>query len=390
MLGNDPYGQPGGAPVATAAPVKKRSLKWLWITLGVVAALLVAGGAAGAYALVQYSAPAAAASQFCSDLKTQNYDSAYGMLSAKLQATYTSPQFHTANGVLDAAEGKVTACGAASGSGAYDYSLGASKATVVAVITRETQGSLQGKVQLANESGWKVDALDTSLLGINLGALQTLGAFCAAEQSQSYSTAFGLLNSTLQTETGTADAFTSAQQLQDQVDGKVTACAIKAIPSGNTDTSTTVTVTITRATLGAATGNISLDGTGGTWKISKIDQSVQGSNLLPLLTGTVFCLALVVNDATGYSAAYTLTSSGFQQQVTLAQFTQGLTAILHSLSADAKWTGCTPDLTTYKVTASSAGYNAKLNAVSGTGATGYVPLKFAFVLEGTTWKIDNF
>ncbi len=389
MYGNDPT-QQGGATVGTAAPAKKRSLKWLWITLGTVAALLVVGGGAGAFALIQYTAPAAAAGQFCGDLKAQNYDSAYDMLSANLRLTYSKDQFHQANGVLDVAEGKVTACGAASGSGAYDYSLGGSKATVTAVITRATQGNLQGKLQLVNESGWKVDAMETSLLGINLGALQTLGAFCQAEQTQNYTTAFGLLSSSLQTQAGTADGFASVQQLQDEVDGKVTACAIKSIAPGNSDTSTTVTVTITRATLGAASGNITLDGTGGTWKISKIDQSVQGTNLLPFVTGTLFCFALAINDTTGYSTAYSLTSSSFQQQVTLAQFTQGLTATLHQLSADAKWTDCTPDLTTYKVTASTAGYKAKLNAVSGTGAKGYVQLTFAFVLEGTIWKINDF
>jgi hypothetical protein len=389
MYGNDPT-QQGGAMVGTATPAKKRSRKGLWITLGTIAALLVVGGGAGAFALIQYTAPAAAAGQFCNYLKAQNYGSAYGMLSANLKKAYTSEQFHTGNAALDAAEGKVTACGAASGSGSYDYSLGGSKATVKAAITRETQGSLQGNLQLVNESGWKVDVMETSLLGVNLSALQTLGAFCAALQSQNYTAAFGLLSSSLQTQAVSADIFTTGEQFQDQVDGKVTACAIKSIPSGNTDTSATVTATITRATLGARSGSISLDNTGGTWKISKFDDSLQGSNLEPLLTGTTFCLVLVANNDSGYSAAYALLSSGFQHGVTLAQFTQGMTAILHQLSADAKWTGCVPDLTTYKVTATSAGYEAKLNAVTGTGHEGFLKLKFAFVLEGTTWKIDDF
>src|SRR5262249_4597897 len=150
-------------------------LKWLWITLGTVAALLVVGG--GAFAFIQYTAPAAAAGQFCTDPKAQSDDSAYNLLSAKLQAVYTQKRVPPANGVLDAAEGKVASCGSTSGS--YSYSLGGSTASVTAVITRQTQGTLQGKVQLVNGSGgWKVDALETSLLGINPGALQTLGAFC--------------------------------------------------------------------------------------------------------------------------------------------------------------------------------------------------------------------
>src|SRR5260221_13538464 len=160
MYGNDPSRQ-GGPMVGTAAPAKKRSLTWLWITLGVIAAVLVGGGGAGAFALIQYTAPAAAAGQFCGYLKTQNYDSAYGLLSANLKAKYTPELFHTGNAALDVAEGKVTECGAASGSGSYDYSLGGSKATVKAKISRETQGDLTGNLQLVNESGWKVDSLDT-------------------------------------------------------------------------------------------------------------------------------------------------------------------------------------------------------------------------------------
>jgi hypothetical protein len=379
MYGNDPT-QQGGAAVGTATPAKKRSLKGLWITLGVIAGLLVVGGSAGAFALVQYTAPANAASQFCSDLKAQNYDIAYGMLSAKLQAAYSKDQFRTGNAALDVAEGKVTECGAASGSGSYDYTLGGSKATVKAKITRETQGDLTGNLQLVNESGWKIDSLDTGLLGINLGALQTLGAFCQAEATQDYKTAFGLLSSALQTQAGSADLFALDEQVQDGVDGKVTACAIKSIANGNTDTSATVTVTVTRSTLGAASGSITLDGTGGTWKISKIDQSVQGTNLVPLETGLTFCVYVGISD---FSDAYNLLSAGVKQSNTLAQFQAAFT-----LPAGDTWQGCTPTISTYQVTASTAKFSGTLLfTVSGVQKEGKID--FTFVLEGGAWKIDS-
>lgn len=383
---SQPMGYPGGPSVAP--PQQKRSLKWLWITLAVVAGLLVVGGGGGVFALSLYAAPGAAASQFCGYLKAQNYDSAYSMLSAKLKGAYTADQFRQGNVQLDAAEGKVTACGAAQGSGAYDYSLGSNKATVTAVLTRGTQGNLQGGVHLVNESGWKVDGLDTPLLGVNLGALGTLNAFCGALKAQNYTTAFGLLSSSAQTK-ATEVGFTALETLQDQVDGRVTDCALKSVPAGNTDTTTKVGVTITRATKGASSGNVTLEGSGGVWKISDVDDSAQGTNLQPLLIGTLFCGALALNTPTGYATAYTLTSADFQKVFTQTEFATDLATILHTLSADAKWVGCTPDLTTYKVTGSKAQYSAKLNAITGTGAKGYLSLKFVLVQEATVWKIDE-
>jgi len=380
MYGNNPT-QQGGATVGTATPEKQRSLRWLWITLGALAGLLVVGGGAGAFALAQYNAPAGAASQFCTDLKTQDYNSAYTILSAKLKAAYNSDQFHQANGALDAAEGKVTACGAASGSGSYDYSLGGSTATVTAVVTRDKQGNLnlQGGIHLVNESdGWKVDRLDTSLLGVNLGALGTLGAFCAAMQAQNYSTAFGLFSSTPGV---TADTFASAQQLPDQVDGKVTACAIKSIPSGNTDTTTTVTVTVTRATLGAGTGNVSLDGTGGAWKITKIDQI--GTDVRPLLVGKQFCADIVASQ---WNDAYSLLSSTTQGQVTVAQLQDDFTV------PGVQITSCTADVTSsgYHISGDTATLKATLTLTqTSNGAVVKLIMTLTFRQEGALWKVGG-
>jgi hypothetical protein len=381
MLGSDPT-QPGGVPAATEMPAKKRSLKWLWITLGVVAALILVGGGAGIYALAQFSAPAAAATQFCGDLKAQNYDSAYAVLSAKLKASYSSDQFRLASTTLDAAEGKVTACGAASGANAYNYSLGSNHATVTASITRATQGPLQGGVHLVSEGGaWKVDAMDTTLLGINLGALQTLAAFCEAEQSQSYDTAYGLLSTGLQS-LAPQTQFSILQTLQDAVDGKVTACAIKAIPAGNDDTNTTVTVTVTRSTLGAASGTVKLEATGGAWKISQIDQSVQGTNLQPLLVGTEFCLFVGGDD---FPDAYKLLASGVQQSNTVAQVQAAF-----ALPAGDKWTPvCSPDMTTYQVTASTAQYSGTFLFTNASNAVGQAKINFAFIVENGSWKIEH-
>src|SRR5207248_10797151 len=135
------YGQPGpySQPLQAPPAQPKRSLRWLWITLAIllVLGLLVGGG--GVFAFSNYTAPAAAAGKYCGYLKAQNYDSAYNMLASKLQGQYTSEQFRQASVALDAAEGKVTACGAGSGSGAYKYTLFGNTATVQATTTREKQ-----------------------------------------------------------------------------------------------------------------------------------------------------------------------------------------------------------------------------------------------------------
>src|SRR5579884_3140483 len=146
MMGYDPDGPTVATAYAPPAAPKKRSLKWLWITLAVLAALVILGGGGAVFALVQYAQPAVAAGTFCADLKAQNYTAAYSMLSAKMQAAYSSTAFAQGNAALDGAEGKVTACGAGSGSNAYNYSLGSNTASLVAVLTREKQGTLQGTI----------------------------------------------------------------------------------------------------------------------------------------------------------------------------------------------------------------------------------------------------
>ncbi len=365
---------------APPAPPKPASRKWLRIGLGVLAAVLVAGTAGGAYALLQYNQPANAASQFCQDLKVQNFDSAYMMLSAKLQVQYNSGQFHQLNETLDAAEGKVTACGSGQGSGAYDYSLGGDTATVGAAITREKQGNLQGALHLVSQGSWKVDGLDTSLLGINLGALQTLDAFCAAEQSQSYDAVYDLLGPDLRAQTQKA-VYVLLAMAQDQLDGKVTACSLKSVVRGNTDAATTVTITVTRETRGTNSGAVTLDSTEGSWKISKIDDAVQGTNLLPLLTASQFCFDIALGD---FASAYALTSSTFQAAKTQAQLTQTF-----ALPAGSRWLGCQPDIATYRVTGTQAQFSGQFVYMDASQAFRAVGMTLFLVEEGSTWKVDD-
>lgn len=286
-----------GYPTVTAPPAPKKSRRGLWITLGVIAGLLVLGGGGAAFALVQFAAPAAAAGTFCGDLKAQNYGGAYSLLSSKLHQQLTAEQFSQGSLALDSAEGKVTACGQASGGNAYSYSLGASAATLNAVITRATAGTLQGNIRLVNESGWKIDSLDTALLGVNLGALQAAGAFCQTLQTQDYATLYGLLGSAATTQEKQAD-FVAGGQLQDQVDGKVTACSLVGLGSGNTDTAASLKVSVTRATLGQRQDTVGLDLENGAWKVNAVGPQLNGTDTTALAVGLRFCTDIASSNYT--------------------------------------------------------------------------------------------
>jgi hypothetical protein len=394
----NPYGQPGqptptwtagpptmpGAPVATMSPPTppKKSLRWLWITLGVIAALLVVVGGGGAFALSQYLAPATAAVSFCSDLKAQNYTAAYGLLSSNLKSQLTQDTFVQGSGELDTAEGKVTACGQASGSNVYTYSLGSSTAEVKASITRSTAGALEGVVHLKNENGsWKVDGLDTSLLGVSLGALQAAGAFCAAMQTQNYSAAYALLGAQAQAVVKQAD-FTQASTAHDAIDGPVNACGLAMLGPGNTDTSASLVVSITRSKLGAKQGALNLDVESGLWKIANIAPEIQGSNLDPLLVANQFCIDLVTGK---YADAYSLLSAHQHTLATEAQFASSI-----ALPSPLKWSGCTPDYSTYTVSTTSASFKAALKFTdTANGQSASVNFKLSFVQEGGSWKLDD-
>lgn len=394
-----PYGQPAGpsqpwqgAPNSQtlpgwpqqpgAAPAPKKSRKKLWITLGVVLALVVVACGGGALAFAQYFAPAATAVRYCGYVETQNYAAAYGILSSGLRAQVSVDQFTQGSQTLDKVEGNVQSCGQATGANAYSYSFGASTATIAATMTRSTAGTLQGALHLKNENGaWKVDAIDTSLLGINLGALQTAGAFCAAMGAQSYTTAYGMLGAAL-TAQASQDVFTTLAQAHDQIDGTVTACGLVGITPGGTDSAASLLVSITRTKLGQQQGTVGLDVEQGAWKVANIAGTLLGTDLGPLVVGTQFCAALQQGQ---YQAAYNLASQGFQHDVPEADFAKAL-----ALPSPWKWNGCKPDFSTYKVTGSTASYTAAFKAVNpSSGATDSADFKISFVNEGGTWKIDD-
>jgi hypothetical protein len=371
--------------LSVAAETSKRRgpPKWLWITIAAVVATLALGGGGSALAFSLYGQPAAAAARFCQNLKASKYDSAYGELSSKLQARYTNAQFRAALTNLDGAEGRVVSCAQAQGKNTYSYSFGSGTASFTAAITRERQGALQGMMRLVNErGGWKIDGLDTSLLGINLDALGALGAFCANLRTQAYPDVYALFDSAVQGSVSQAD-FVQDAQWRDQIDGAVTACALSGVATGATDASAHATLGITRAKLGMRAGAVTLAAAGGSWRLGRLGDALQGTPITPLRVGMTFCDA--VSDAQ-WAAAYVLMADDIKQQLTQAQLAQDFSLQQYGLQL----AGCTPDLSSYTMKSSYISYNSALKIVNpANGASEAITMTMYFVGSGADWLVDG-
>lgn len=257
-------------------PPPRKSHRSLWISLAVVAALLLVACGGVGLALRFYTAPAVAAGQFCGDLMAESDIAAYQLLSAHLQAQVTSDQFSQAAQTLDAIEGKIVSCVSAKTADAYSYRLGSSSALATLTITRAIAGALQGSLTLTSEGGaWKVGTIESNLLGVHLGALVATDSYCAALQSQNYAALYTLLTAKAQASIKQAD-FVQAAQAYDQTNGKVSACVPTGIGQQSGDTAASLTVTITRDQLGKVQGTLSLAVESGVWKVTGLAVRPQG------------------------------------------------------------------------------------------------------------------
>lgn len=373
-------------PMVSPQRVAKRSRTALWISLVVAGVLLLAAGGGAAFVVFQMSAPASAAAQFCTDLKTQDYGGAYGMLSSTLHADYTQTEFGQLVTSLDQVEGKVTACAQASGGKSYRYNFGATSASVILMITREKQGVLQGDMRLVKGSGgWRVNSLDTALLGINPGALEVAQTFCSAMQSQNYSLAYNTLALTAQDDM-TASGFAANAQLDDKFDGTVSACNITAIGQGNNDSSATVTVSVARSRAGTTSGTLTLSGSGGTWQIAAIDPGVRGIDYGAIAAGELFCetVALPTGGTTSADLAYDLLAPDLRQSVSKQTFESdwGRPGIQY-VCGD-------PDLSTFQLSGDQASYSTSLTLSDYFGDSRTFRLTLDFERNNGVWQVDGY
>jgi flagellar basal body-associated protein FliL len=200
--GQPGYGQPGyGQPMGQMpppAPPKKKSRRGLWIILSIIVVLLLA--CIAGFGILFYNAaqialqPLQAAQNFCNDLKTQDYSSAYNMLSTTYQGQVTQTQFTQGSQLHDQIDGKVQSCPLASNSNfSFNLGNGPTTASFNATVTRNK--TFTGKISMIKEgSAWKVDALDQSLQGTDIGPIVVANTFCQALVAQDYQTAYNQLS----------------------------------------------------------------------------------------------------------------------------------------------------------------------------------------------------
>jgi hypothetical protein len=164
MYGQPPY--PGQPPFAQ--PQQKTSLRWLWITLGVIGGLLVLScvgcaiaGALGFNFLAQAVGPQIAVQQYYQAVKQQDYATAYSFLTsdATINANGTTvsvsqeSSFQTAASTLDTTLGTVSS---------YAATIrGSDTSHVTVTVTRSQGGSYDVHLVLVKVgNNWKIQSAD--------------------------------------------------------------------------------------------------------------------------------------------------------------------------------------------------------------------------------------
>lgn len=367
----------GSAP----AQPQRMTRRKLWMTLGVVAALLlITLGGAGYFAYQSFS-PAGAVGAFCGSLKAQQYADAYNRFSSGFQQRIAAHDFERAAASLDRMDGRVSRCDTSGGSGS-GFQFGGKTATLSLDLARANGNTLSGTVRLQNEGGWKLDAVDTSIFGANLESLAVANAYCDTITTQNYGALYPSLSAAQQKHLSAKD-FTQQQQLHDTVDGTASACTLSGLGTANSDTATTITVTLIRQKLGQRQDAISLDVENGAWKITAVGPQLLGTDVGGLMVGDRFCADLAHGN---YSDAWGLLSGNFKGGATESQFA----AAFDGANGGIKATGCTLEVSTYKVKGSTATVNATLDVQRlSDGATASGTVTFTYQKTNGNWFLSN-
>ena len=278
-----PYTPPTSptSPAPATQPGRKRRHPVRTALLLVLVLLLLAGGGGVAYALSVRSAITSAAESFCTDLKTQNYSSAYSRLSSGYQAKVTEQQFQQASQLHDQIDGKVQGCSAGGSGSVFDalLQLGSSTVSFSAQITRNK--TLSGNMTVVNQGGtWKVDHIDQSLQGTDLGPLQVANDYCSALVSGNISQAYNDLSPAYQDRLGSEQQY--AQTLRSVlVQGvSLTGCtpdlSTYSVTGTTAKLNSALNVQVNGASTGIPTAVTFVEGNSGVWKIDSITVLTQG------------------------------------------------------------------------------------------------------------------
>ena len=223
--------------------------------------------------------------------------------------------------------------------------------------------------------------------------MDTATTFCNDLRAQKYTDAYSLLSSGYQAQI-TGKDFTAFNQVHDQLDGKVRQCGLAGLQNNAgfnlnlNPQSASFNAQITRNR--SYTGEVSLVKQNGSWKIDSVDDSLQGSDVGGLTTGSQFCQALAAQD---YTAVYAMFTPAYQQQIGSAEnYANGLKAVFGD--GQFQITGCQPQIDTYTVTAQddaasvSGAFDIKVTTDAG-ALTVQVPFKIAFAKISGAWKISD-
>lgn len=179
----------------------------------VVLLLVLCGGGAGVvYAIGQRALqePLNTANAFCADLGAQKYADAYTMLSSAYQAQVKVKDFTDISQLHDQLDGTVRQCGLAGiqSNGGFNFNLNPTSATFNAQITRNHV--FTGAVALVKQNdGWKIESIDDSLQGSDVGALSTGASFCQALAAQKYAAVYNMFTPAYQKQIGSVDSYVS-------------------------------------------------------------------------------------------------------------------------------------------------------------------------------------
>ncbi len=150
---------PNYAPFPGYTQPPRKSHRWVWIMLGIVAlvcivgAALLAWGAVGAFT-TYYNSSLRASDMYYSAIKTQDYGTAYSYLGSHLHTVYSQQAFTQTAQQQDAVAGKVSSFSMP------NFPTG-DPAYITLTVTRANGTSYDVHLELRQEGGaWKVTAFD--------------------------------------------------------------------------------------------------------------------------------------------------------------------------------------------------------------------------------------
>lgn len=208
-----PQQSDGYTPSRASRPAAPSSQRPRWLIPVLVAALVivvcaVVGGAVYAIGQNALQEPLSTTNTFCNDLKAQKYSDAYALLSAGYQKQISGTDFAQISQLHDQLDGKVRSCSLAGiqSGGGFNLNLNPQAASFNTQVTRNH--SYSGAISLVKQNGnWKIDAVDESLQGSDVGALTTGAQFCQALAAQNYQAVYAMFTPAYQQQIGTVDKY---------------------------------------------------------------------------------------------------------------------------------------------------------------------------------------